>query len=243
MRLQRFIGDFDLSTKNIRVTDKKLISQLKNVLRLKTGAKVILEDGHLREATAELLDLSKDFVEFSIKDVKVIVRESSADVVLYCAILKKENFELVIQKATEVGVKKIVPLVTERTIKLNLNFDRLQKIIKEAAEQSGRGVLPILQSIMRFKDAITAVDKNSINLLFDTTGLDFKTIKLKPSPTGKQTKSLVSVFIGPEGGWSEGEIGTAKENNFKIASLGKLIFRAETAAIIASYLVIREDLL
>lgn len=72
-----------------------------------------------------------------------LIKINQREVILYCAILKHENFELVVQKATEAGIKEIAPIITTRTIKLDIRKDRLEKIIKEAAEQSGRGVVPV----------------------------------------------------------------------------------------------------
>ena len=89
---------------------------------------------------------------------------------------KKENFELVVQKAVEIGVKEIIPIITKRTVKLNLKYDRLEKIIKEAAEQSGRGILPILRKAMDFKKAIEEAEQNNINLFFDISGKKFQKI-------------------------------------------------------------------
>jgi 16S rRNA (uracil1498-N3)-methyltransferase len=148
-------------------------------------------------------------------------------VILYCSIIKRENFELMAQKATEVGVKEIVPLLSSRTIKLNIKSERVEKIIKEASEQSGRGKVPELHPPMTFKDALEHAKSNDLNLFFDPSGKIF-------SPLTQEKK--IGVFIGPEGGWDEDEIGLARAQNFQIVSLGKLVLRAETAAIVASFL-------
>ena len=129
----------------------------------------------------------------------------------------------------EVGVKEITPIITARTVKLGLNKERLEKIIKEAAEQSGRGILPRLNEAMDFDRAVDlAKNSNDLNLFFN---IDGKNVQHSMSNISK-----IGIFIGPEGGWDEEEIKKAQSSNgFTIVGLGKTILRAETAAVIASY--------
>ena len=139
---------------------------------------------------------------------------------------------MVVQKATEAGVKEIIPVITERTIKLNIRPSRLEKIIKEAAEQSGRGIVPILRDPVDFVDAIDGVGSNSINIIFDKSGEIFENLKFKIE------NCAVGAWIGPEGGWTDKELERARTENFKIFNLGKLTLRAETAAIVGTYLIV-----
>src|SRR3989344_5822359 len=173
MRLNRFIVNFKIKSGNSKLEDRELFNQIRNVLKLKVGDKIILSDGGGNEATANILGYKRDFIEVSISDVTVNQNEADRQVILYCAVLKKENFELVVQKATEIGVKEIVPIITERTIKLNIRQDRLEKIIREAAEQSGRGVTPILGSPVGLGQALEGAKTNSLNLFFDRSGESF----------------------------------------------------------------------
>ncbi|MBI5153544.1 MAG: RNA methyltransferase [Parcubacteria group bacterium] len=151
---------------------------------------------------------------------------------LYCSILKRENFEWVAQKATEIGVGEIVPLVTQHTVKLELKEGRLKKIVQEAAEQSGRSVLPKLQIPMGFEQAVHEAKLNGTTLFFDVSGKEFDKKMIKDS-------EKVNIFIGPEGGWNEGEIEIAQKNKFIFVNLGKLTLRAETAAVVGTYLASR----
>lgn len=232
MKLHRFIIPIQLDKKQIRLVDKELLNQLRNVLRLKVGDKITLADGQLNEALVQIKSVSKDFVELEIVKVSKNENEPKVHGVLYAALLKRENFELVAQKATEVGIKEIVPIISKRTVKLNLRQDRLEKIIKEAAEQSNRGVVPILHEPLDFKKALEHAKQNDINLFFDPSGKELG---------GKfGISKTAGLWVGPEGGWDEEELQLAKEKGFKIISLGKLFFRAETAAIIASYQVVTE---
>ena len=138
------------------------------------------------------------------------------------------------QKAVEAGIKEIVPVISKRAVKLNLNLKRLNKIIREAAEQSERGIMPILNKPLELSKAIKESQSNNLNLFFDRNGSEFSEVL---GIIKKDDLKKIGIWIGPEGGWGEEEVKIAKENNFKIVSLGKLTLRAETAAIIASYLI------
>jgi len=113
----------------------------------------------------------------------------------------------------------------------------LEKIIKEAAEQSGRGILPILRDAAKFSEALENSRQNDLNLFFEIDSQMLDTAELREMKSKK-----IGIFIGPEGGWSPEELATiaetAKENkNFKLRGLGSLTLRAETAAIVASWFV------
>lgn len=232
MRIHRFFIEADFFQKGlIEYSEKEFLNQIKNVLRLKPGDKVFLFNNEMDEAEAEITEIKKDLVKLRILKVQKNIREPKTRTILYCSILKHNNFEIVVQKATEIGIKEIFPIVSERTVKFLLREKRLNKIIKEAAEQSGRGFLPVLHNSLTFSEAIKNAVQNEINLIFDRDGESFKKFK-------RETFNKRGIFIGPEGGWSELELKLAKKNNFKVISLGKLTLRAETAAIIASFLVL-----
>ncbi|WP_036452938.1 16S rRNA (uracil(1498)-N(3))-methyltransferase [Mycoplasma buteonis] len=155
--------------------------------------------------------------------------EHQYEIVLAAAIIKFERFEWLLQKATELGVTKIIPLVTEHTNHDLLKFDkfnkkreRFQTIVLNAAEQSYRNQVPEITEIMKFSDFIKQSFPNKI-LAHEKTNL---------SSSLEQPINQSSTFIvGPEGGFSESEIDLAVKNNTKIVSLGSRILRAETAGI------------
>jgi 16S rRNA (uracil1498-N3)-methyltransferase len=227
MRYHRFIGNFDLSQKTIEVTDMGLISQWHSVLRLKTSDIVILCDGKGNESEAVILNMEKKVTTLSIVDSKHAIRGTQKDITLYVSILRRENFEIVVQKATEIGITKIVPLLTERTVKTGFNENRFKKIILEASEQSGRTILPSIAEPMKFSEAMQSINPKE-TFFFDISG--------KPVSTFDFKLSTLNLFIGPEGGFSEKEVQVAKDHGCIIASLGELTLRAETAAIVVSYL-------
>jgi 16S rRNA (uracil1498-N3)-methyltransferase len=227
MKVHRFIGDFDLTQRQLLIKDPELAKQMRSVLKLGTGEQIILSTGKGQEALCELGGYGQDSISITVLEPLVNDAEPATHIILYCAILKRENFELVAQKATEVGVKEVVPVITKRTVKLNLKLDRLEKIIKEAAEQSGRAIVPILHQPKTLDEAFEHAGSHTANYFFDFSGKQLEKGTLQ-GPVG--------VFIGPEGGWDESEVQQASERGHIIMNLGKLTFRAETAAIIVSYL-------
>lgn len=232
MRLHRFFGNFDLSQPKITVHDKDLVKQWKTVLRLEAGKELFLCDGKGTEALATIRSIDKSSAELDITGTRPSENEPEIEVTIYCSILKKENFEWAVQKAVEAGVKEIIPVIGHRTVKMNLNLKRLEKIIKEASEQSGRGIIPSLGEPMNLADAIKHSKKNSTNIFFRPSGIPLDKVKIADAKVG--------VFIGPEGGWDDSETELAEKNDFAMATLGKLILRAETAAAVASYLVVNK---
>jgi len=225
MKVHRFILEFT----GDKITDKEFVNQVHNVLKLKKGEQIILTDGKMKESLVEIVELNKSIVEVRILKTYQNENEPRVDVTLYCSILKRENFEWVVQKATEIGVKEIVPIISKRTVKLNLNQERLEKIAKEAVEQSGRGMVPVMKVPMHFEQALEDAKKNEVNVFFDASGERIVDLA---------GKKRIGLFIGPEGGWDEKELELAKNNGYIIANLGKLTLRGETAAMVAAYKVL-----
>lgn len=238
MRLHRFIGNFSLEQDHFKIHDEEVLNQVRNVLRFKEGDSLILADGKLNEAVAKITGIDKKFIEVEALERSVNKKESAVYGILYCSILKRENFEWVCQKATECGIKEIVPVISARTVKLGFKKERLEKIIREAAEQSGRGELPVLAEAVKFEPAIEKARENDLNLFFE-----MDSPMIGKEQIGKAGK--VGIFIGPEGGWSEEELElvkneAGKSDKFKMAGLGRTTLRAETAAVVASWAVVQE---
>ena len=225
MRLHRFIGDFDLSKKEVEIQDPEIIKQIKGVLRLEVSDHLILGDGRGKAAEATILSMSPKSILAGIIKVEE-PEENSVKVNLFLAILKKENFELAVQKAVESGVSTITPVITERTIKTGLNTERLEKIIREASEQSGRSLVPSLSPILEFEDALQAHSEAQEKIIFHLSSKTY-------SPNNHARS--VNIFIGPEGGFTQGEVELSQKSGYTPASLGSLTLRGETAAIIATY--------
>lgn len=248
MRRHRFFIE-RFSEKGTTLSDPDLVHQIGRVLKLRVGEEIALWTGDSAEYIFALEKITAKDVRGRVVRALKNDSESTVDVTLYCALLKRENFELVCQKATEVGVSAIAPLITERTVKTHINSSRIKKIILEAAEQSGRARIPALCDATRFADVMNKVEQGGKNLFFDV-GVDVISNVMRnpdivsrnprdPSARGLGMTEKINIFIGPEGGWTDPERESAQKAGCEFHSLGALTLRAETAAIVASYFAVQ----
>jgi len=251
MRFHRFFIEESLrNKKTISIFDEAILHQWKDVFRLKAGDKVILLDNSGFEYLSEIVELHKVKAEIKIIEQSVVENIPKKEITLFAALIKKDNYEWILEKATEVGVSHFVPIISDRSEKKNLNMERAEKIIKEASEQSGRGVTPTLAEPIDLKQALergNLVSKNSANLVvqppsnmkiiaFDVAGEPFDISKFTKISSNQfiqqEAQKPIGILTGPEGGWTEKELNLFKEKNIPIYSLGAQVLRAETAAII-----------
>ena len=233
MRLHRFITSLDLKLGQTRVDDRLLAHQLQRVLRLKVGDEIVLCDGAGREAVGEILSLNDRSLEVNLGEARILKNEPKIKVILYVAMLKQEHFNWALQKAVECGASKIIPLKTARTVKTRLNLERARNIVREAAEQSGRGIAPDLVEPMTLVEAFKKSTENDFNFFFAPGAPDFFSRRPEFSAGAR-----VGVFIGPEGGWDPEEFAeAARLPHLDVVGLGPLVLRAETASVMATFLV------
>ena len=225
MRLHRFYVSQPLG-EEVVIDDVSLISQLTKVFRYTIGDFVILFNGDGTDYSYSIRDITK-------KLCMLTCRSSSSSyiplqkVILCLSIIKKDHFELVVQKATELGVTSIIPILSARSEKKNLVLDRLKKIAQESAEQCGRGDIPSIAKISTLQEVLLDTENSDEKILFDVSGTPVNEVKKH------LTGQVVTLFIGPEGGWSPEDLALMNARKIKICSLGKTILRAETAAIVA----------
>lgn len=231
-----YLPTVDIKKNQISITDEKA-HYLTSVLRCRKGDGLIIFDGEgncfrsiiaksgKREVVAEVLE------RFSCN------LESPLEIILAQGILKGEKMDLVIQKTTELGVRGIIPVVTERSqIRETRKIDRWRKIAEEASRQSGRSAAPVIHEAKAFGEFFSGCDTQAVprGFIFYEEGgvrLSEAVSSFIPRP------SSFSVIIGPEGGFTKEEVDCAKEKGFVAVSLGKRILRAETASISAVALV------
>ncbi len=198
------------------------------VARVKEGEEVELFDGRGALAAGKVRAVARDHVVVQVER-DVASREARVAIHLAAAIIQLERFELVLQKATELGVRSIIPLVTDRVEiraeRYRGKAERWEKIVFEAVKQSGRAVLPALEPATSFADV---VKREMAKIIFDADE------QPDPSPSGV---SEMLLLVGPEGGWSEEEIALARTSGCSFQRLGPRRLRAETAAIAATVLV------
>jgi 16S rRNA (uracil1498-N3)-methyltransferase len=227
---------------------------------LKNGESVILFDGSGFDFESEILsgnegDMEgkkssnrKDSISFRIMQSERSRYMPDRKVSLFCAITKKDTFEWIVEKATELGVSEIIPVLAERSEKKSLNMERLNKIAIEASEQSGRGDVPVVASIKGLSEVLSEkleaaggffTEKGGSNFSSENScDLKFFALHTEGDSFEKCGGSLasscgVNVFIGPEGGWSPDEVSMFHKHKIPVVSLGKQVFRAETAVIVA----------
>lgn len=204
--------------------DKKYLF---NVLRCSTGENILILDGRGRSFHAKIVD--KNHIE--ILEENEHLREDKLNLILCQALLKGEKMDFIIQKATEIGVKKIIPFISERCIIKKTNkIERWRRIAKESSEQSGRLTIPEINSIEKFEDLIEIVNNGILFWEKARTSLIDAFINLNISEP-------IFLIIGPEGGFSSEEVNGALKRQIAIASLGNRILRADTAAIVSLSLV------
>ena len=197
-----------------------------NVLRLKRGSKINFFNKN-GEWKSEIIYLEKSRVE--VKFLKKIKQPtSSSKINLAICLVKKNPMENIMQKATELGVGKIIPIISERTEVKELNFDRAKKIVIEATEQSNQLVPPEILKVVKLKDFLKNLEVNTKLLFADVNSNN----NLKKEDL-KNSKSL-SVLIGPEGDFSSQERETILGNTNVIPfRLSRNILRSDTAVISA----------
>jgi 16S rRNA (uracil1498-N3)-methyltransferase len=242
MRLHRFVIGMDLRSGKAQIDDSDVVHQWVKVLRLREGDTVILCDGKGSQAEAVIHELGKKNATVLVGEVTKVESEPQRKITLSAAIIKRENFEWIVEKATEAGVSEIIPIISARTMKTGLKMDRLRSIAKEAVEQCGRGVLPVIHEPMTFEEAMEKM-KGGKNVFFNVIPSDFAErnrnegcLVTLASRATRHDNNEITLWIGPEGGWTTEEVQHAKQKGAKVRSLGNLTLRAETAALVATYL-------
>ena len=223
---------FNLTDQTVTLTADEA-RHLRDVLRLQTGAEVYVFDGGGHEFRCTVIKTTRDAAELRIEgEVEPAKPESQLQLNLGVALLKGEKFDLVVQKATELGVQRVTPLITRYAdIHLRDGADaakrvaRWQRIALEAAKQSGRAFVPEISLPVAF-DSLNA---DGLGVMFSERGGE----SLATLPRS----DTITALVGSEGGWSDEEIESARARDFHVITLGGRILRAETAAITVTALL------
>jgi len=228
--MQRFFlsaNNIDIENKILKIegSDAKHITQS---LRMKVGGKITVCDMQKFEYECEIVSIN-DSVTAKIISIGKNDTEPNYRAYLYQALPKADKMDYIVQKAVELGVYEIIPFISERCISrpdkesMENKVARWQKISGEAAKQCGRGIIPIVRGTISYNDALTKAIGN-VFLCYEGDGAEsIADIINSPTPD-------ISFFIGPEGGFSLREVEAARGYNMRIAGLGKLILRCETAS-------------
>lgn len=234
-----FFTETEFFTESEAVITGPDVNHIKNVLRMKPGEKLLLSDGKGTNCLCEITELFPDKVLVKILPEEVDDTELPVKVTLYQGLPKADKMEFIIQKCVELGVTKIVPVDTDRAVvKLDAKKEEAKRkrwygISESAAKQSKRMIVPEIGNVMKFKAAIEAA------ALDDLAIIPYEDSESLPGAGGMAlTRELIgslkpgqslSIFIGPEGGFSDGEVELAMQSGVKPVTLGKRILRTETA--------------
>jgi len=208
------------------------VNQIRKVFRLKKGDLLIIFDGSGSDYTCGIEDFRDETIVLGVRETSKSRFMPEREVHLYAALVKKDTFEWIVEKATELGVTKIIPILAERTEKKAVNEERLKKIVIEASEQSGRGSVPEIAPVITLKEAIKSQvsSSNVKTIAFHTDAELFEASDIKG-------EEALACFIGPEGGWSTDEIGLFHDAKIPVKSIGTQVLRAETAVVATLSLV------
>ncbi len=219
------------------------VKHIKNVLRLKEGREIeIISKGYKYLSIIE--EINSNNIICKIIKKSIGENEAPIDIYLYQGIAKNNNMDIVIQKATEIGVKKIFPLETDRTVvvlkeekKKEARIKRWNQIALEAAKQSKRDIVPVVEDIIKFSKLSEKLkDEKYIIMPYELEDNKY----LKEALSGFGNDSPIHIIIGPEGGFTEEEVDSIIKIGGNAITLGPRILRTETAGVIASSLVLYE---
>lgn len=228
--MQRVYTNEKIAGNSTTLFDKEIAHRLHSVLRMKTGDRFYLFDSSGLEVLAEITSIDGKHV--SVGFVNNISRNTKPKrtLNLYCSLFKKQRFEWMLEKCTEVGVFEFHPVISEHALikefagKSTTEKLRWQKILVSAAEQSEHNFVPKLYPAISLDQALEEVEEN----------IFVAAERIEASGAKVFEGSEINLFIGPEGGWSQTELDLFKKHNAKFVSFGNNILRAETACIVGS---------
>lgn len=229
-----FINSKDIFDDNINIKGDDY-NHIKKVLRLKCGEIVTLSDGVGNEYEAKIEEFGDGFVHSKIIKSYKNSTEPPIKITLYQGLPKADKMDFIIQKSVELGITRIVPVLTERTIVKLANekdaskkCERWNRISQEAAKQSNRGIIPEIEIPITFKEAVKQAKDYALSLIpYEKEANN----SLKQILRSVSDIKEASVFVGPEGGFTEQEIEEAVSFGINSITLGPRILRTETAGV------------
>jgi 16S rRNA (uracil1498-N3)-methyltransferase len=216
--------------------------QIKNVLRLRNQEHVTILDNDGMQYEVELEDIQQKPLWAKVINCELVSSEPNSKIGLFVSLTGRDKFELILQKCTEIGIYKFHPFVSSRSLvdesKFSEKQNRWETILREAAEQSGRGRIPILSQPQLVNEALKTAKQEYDHIIFawEKAGANQSINQIDFN----QKINSYAIFIGPEGGFSHEEAQFAVDHGAELVSLGKRILRMETAAIAMSFYVINQ---
>ncbi len=229
-----FISPEQVQDDQIIVTGND-VNHMKNVLRMRVGEDVELNDGFGHKYIGEIREFMEESVIVTVKECIENQAELPSKIYLYQGFPKADKMELIVQKAVELGVAEVIPVLTNRTIvkldekKKQKKIQRFQSIAESAAKQAARGIIPKIAEVKSFKEALEdAKTKDHILIPYElATGMNDTRKIIQQIKSGES----IAIFIGPEGGFERTEVDEAVKKGARPITLGKRILRTETAGL------------
>lgn len=234
-----FFTDNEISTDKY-IIEGKDAEHISKSLRMKQGEEITLVTPEKIQHNCVIENTQPSLVSVNVIESKPCENEPDVEITLYQALPKGDKMEYIIQKSVELGVTKIVPVISARCISrpdgksLAKKQIRWQKIAKEAAQQSRRGIIPTVENAVSFKNACEFSETNDANIIFYECGGESVKSLIKDKP------KTIGIFIGSEGGFEKSEVEAILEKGGGTGTLGKRILRAETAPLAALSIIMYE---
>jgi len=242
--MHKFFVTRDSFTEDSVTIQGEDVKHMYKVLRLGSGDKISINDCMGREYIGEIVDISKTEVNVKLIEEIDLNNESPLNVSLYQGLPKSAKMDLIVQKATELGVKKITPIITDRVVvKSDLGefrkTDRWRRIALEACKQSKRSFIPQVETPIEFQSLLLEL-KDIDLIVVPYENEEGKGIKAMMKEISDEDIKTAAVVIGPEGGFEEAEIEKLKAIGAHIITLGPRILRTETAGFVAVSILMYE---
>ncbi len=239
--MQRFFIEESRTAQNSAIDLTPIHHQLTRVLRAEPGTELLVLDNAGSERLVTVTEIDRRSAQGKVREVRAAPPEPGVSLTLYQCSLKADRFEWVLQKGVELGAYSFLPVVAERSVVrpaavLERKRRRWETIVREAAEQSGRGRLPLLHPAADFADAVKAVADDALKLIAWEGATDASGIIDALSQAALPVQH-VCLLIGPEGGLTAQEVEQANAAGWQTVTLGPRILRAETAALAGITLV------
>ncbi len=227
-----FVDSSQINDEYVDITGSD-VNHIKNVLRMKIGEEILVSNGVDKDYYCKIQEMSEELIRAEVLNVDYEGSELDCEFYLFQCLPKSDKMELIVQKAVELGAKEIIPVSSKRAIvkldakKADSKVKRWNAISESAAKQSRRVIIPKVNEVLSFKEALAYSKELDMNIIpyenyKDMTETRAVVEKIKPG-------MKIGIFIGPEGGFDESEVDMAVENGIERISLGKRILRTETA--------------
>ncbi len=218
---------------------------VKNVLRGTRGDEIVVLNGLGEEFKGIIEELDNKGFVVRLKEKVEVDRETSSNIIVAQGLCKKDKWEMILQKTTELGIDKIQPFYSENSVvrhksnkDLNKKLLRWEKILKNASQQSDRQLIPELNPPLNFEEMIKEYSENHTKIIFNEHE-EKNDVSILPKVFSEALPTNpVMLVVGPEGGFTKKEINIALENGFKSVALGRRILRTETAAVVVTAIVL-----